>query len=113
MNEKIIYNPVMDEQIEFITTAEETGGASLQFYQTLFKPQSGFIKEHVHFDIDETFEIAEGTATYSVNKTLLIAAKGEVVTIPRSIRHINPYNSHNEKLVIKRTLHPDGGLELF
>lgn len=113
MNDRIIENPAMSERIEFITTAAETNGASLEFYQTLFKPKSGLIKEHVHFNIDETFEIVEGTATYSLNKIPGTAARGEVVFIPRGIRHINPYNEHNEKLVVKRTLYPDGGLEIF
>ncbi|HYV95382.1 MAG TPA: hypothetical protein VE978_26650 [Chitinophagales bacterium] len=113
MNQRIIENPVMNERIEFITTAAETNGTSLEFYQTLFRPRSGFIKEHVHFDIDETFEIMEGIATYSINLVSKAALRGEVVFIPRGIRHINPYNKHNEKLVLKRTLYPDGGLEMF
>lgn len=97
MSERIIDNPVMNERIEFITTAAETNGASLEFYQTLFKPQSGFIKEHIHFDIDETFEIVEGTVTYAVNKILKTASGGEVVFIPRGMRHINPYNEQGGK----------------
>ena len=48
-----------------------------------------------------------------MNKVPKIASREEVVFIPRGMRHINPYNKENEKLILKRTLHPDGGLEMF
>ena len=113
MNARIIDNPVMDERIEFIKTAQETNGEMLEFYQTLFRPQSGFIREHTHFDIDETFEVIEGMASYRVNKVSGKATRGETILIPKGIRHINPFNEHDEKLVLKRVQRPDGGIENF
>src|ERR1043165_8968668 len=113
MEQHIIINPVMDEEMEFITTTDQTGGLYFEFFQILFRKKSGFIREHIHFGMDETFEILEGTATYRINHMNRIATAGESVFIPRAIPHINPYNLTNERLVMRRKNEPDRAAENF
>ncbi len=114
MEERIIEIYATGEKMEFIKTRKDTDGQFLEFIQTLPNKRGGFIPEHIHLDIDETFVILEGKATYSINGVEHAAEAGETISIPAKTPHINPYNrEENRQLVLRRTLTPELGTEHF
>ena len=114
MDERTIEIFATGEKIGFLKTRNDTDGRFLEFIQTLPNKRGGFIPEHVHMDIDETYIILEGKTTYSVNGVHHTAEAGETIFIPAKTPHINPYNEDGSKtLVLRRTLTPELGIELF
>jgi mannose-6-phosphate isomerase-like protein (cupin superfamily) len=113
MKARIMYNPITGEQIAFVKTSEETRGEYLEFIQTLPRRGSGFLKEHIHADHEERFEVLEGVAVYSIKGISGTARVGDKIVIPINTAHINPYNEHDEALVLKRMSVPAVATELY
>ncbi len=83
----VIEHPVTRERIEFLDTARDTGGASLRM--DLLVGNRGFAAaEHVHPNQDERFEILAGRFRYRLDGVEREAEAGEVVEIPKGVRHV-------------------------
>ena len=83
----VVEHPVTRERIEFLDTAQDTGGASLRM--DLLVGNRGFAAaEHVHKEQDERFEILSGRFRYRLDGVEREAEAGEVVEIPKGARHV-------------------------
>ncbi len=78
----IIEHPVTGERIEFLTTAQDTGGESLRM-ELLVEPRGFAAAEHVHPRQDERFEILSGTLRYRVGGVEREAGAGDELVIPK------------------------------
>ena len=82
-----IEHPVTGERIEFLTTAEDTGGESLRM-ELLVEPRGFAAAEHVHPKQDERFEILSGTLSYRVDSVEREAGAGDELVIPKGVPHV-------------------------
>ena len=82
-----IEHPVTGERIEFLTTAQDTGGESLRM-ELLVEPRGFAAAEHVHPRQDERFEILSGTLRYRVVGVEREADAGDTLVIPKGVPHV-------------------------
>ncbi len=73
------------EQMTFLITGEETGGAF--FLAEMSVPPGGGPPPHIHSREDESFQILEGTLTVQVGGDTITASAGDFVYLPRGIAH--------------------------
>ncbi|MBZ5607912.1 MAG: cupin domain-containing protein [Acidobacteriia bacterium] len=73
------------DQITFLVTGEETGGAF--FMAEVLVPPGGGPPPHIHSREDESFYLQEGTLTVQVGGNTLQACPGDFVHLPRGIVH--------------------------
>jgi quercetin dioxygenase-like cupin family protein len=80
------------DQITFLITGEETGGAF--FMAEVSVPPGGGPPPHIHHREEETFYVLEGTLTVQAGGETLHASPGDSVYLPRGIAHSfkNPGN---------------------
>jgi mannose-6-phosphate isomerase-like protein (cupin superfamily) len=107
-----IENPITGERIEFLQTAQESGGACVVLDHFL-KPHTSTFPEHVQLNQEERFEIISGIASYSINGVKRQAHAGEVIVVPPGTRHMNPWNESDSALHFRHTTRPDLGSERF
>ncbi|HEX6332739.1 MAG TPA: cupin domain-containing protein [Flavisolibacter sp.] len=84
---KIISNPRTGQQIRFIHTAADTGGALLEM-ESVFGPQSVEPAAHYHPKQDEIFQVIEGELSVRLNKRVYKLVAGDVL-------HIAPCTVHS------------------
>ncbi len=108
---QIFKNPITGETVEFLETANETGGQYTRFKTTI--PQGkGFEVEHLHIAGDESFVIVRGTLSYKLNGKTYNAAAGEYVVLPKGIPHAH-WNADAEDLVMLQTISPSMDIDRF
>jgi hypothetical protein len=108
-----IVGPGRGERIVFLKTAEETGGAFLEF-EHYIQPGKGYSPDHIHVDQDEKYEIVSGVATYTIEGVEKTVQAGETVIISKNTNHVNPWNkTGTDVLQIHRVTTPEGGAQLF
>ena len=73
------------DQITFLITGEETGGAF--FMAEVSVPPGGGPPPHIHHREEETFRLLQGTLTIQVGGKTLNALPGDFVHLPRGIVH--------------------------
>ena len=73
------------DQITFLITGEETGGAF--FMAEVLVPPGGGPPPHIHRREEETFYVQQGTLTIQVGGETLLASPGDFVYLPRGIVH--------------------------
>jgi len=73
------------DQITFLVTGEETGGAF--FMAEVAVAPGGGPPPHIHHREEETFRLLEGTLTIQVGGKAFNAAAGDFVYLPRGIVH--------------------------
>lgn len=73
------------DQITFLITGEETGGAFFMAEVTV--PPGGGPPPHIHRREDETFYVQQGSLTIQVGGKTLHASPGDFVFLPRGIMH--------------------------
>jgi quercetin dioxygenase-like cupin family protein/catechol 2,3-dioxygenase-like lactoylglutathione lyase family enzyme len=73
------------DQIRFLITSEETGGAFFMAEVTV--PPGGGPPPHIHYREEETFYLTRGTLTIQVGDETLHASPGDSVYLPRGIVH--------------------------
>jgi quercetin dioxygenase-like cupin family protein len=73
------------DQIRFILTGEQTGGAF--FLGEVSVPPGGGPPLHIHEREDETFYLVEGTLTIQVGDRTVHASPGDCAHLPRGIAH--------------------------
>jgi quercetin dioxygenase-like cupin family protein len=73
------------DQITFLITGEDTGGAF--FMAEVLVPPGGGPPPHTHRREDETFYVQQGTLTIQAGEKTLLASPGDFVYLPRGIVH--------------------------
>src|SRR4051794_25045701 len=73
------------DQITFLITGEETGGAFFMAEGSV--PPGGGPPAHVHHREEESFHVLQGTVTIQVGGKTLHASPGDFVYLPRGIEH--------------------------
>lgn len=73
------------DQVTFLLTGEQTGGAFFMAEATV--PPGGGNPPHIHDREEETFYLQQGTLTVQVGDTTLHASPGDVVKLPRGLMH--------------------------
>jgi len=73
------------DQIRFLITGEQTGGAF--FMAEVSVPPGGGPPPHIHSREEETFFLQQGTVTIQVGGQTLHASPGDCVYLPRGIMH--------------------------
>ncbi len=100
----VITNPFAGEQIIFIKSGIETGGAySLREFH--LKPGGAVPRAHIHSDYDETFKVIRGRLTVICNGSEHVLQPGDSLTIPRGTAH-QPVNTGNVELVTINRVSP-------
>lgn len=101
---KVIDNPFSGEVLRFIETAADTNGEYLRIKWKLpaKKAKSG---SHKHANIDEWYEVVQGTLSYSINGIKGVARPGDKVFFPKGITHQHN-NMFAEDLVFIYTCSP-------
>jgi quercetin dioxygenase-like cupin family protein len=73
------------DQITFLITGEQTGGAF--FMAEVWVPPGGGTPPHIHHREEETFYLQQGTLTIQVGGKTLDASPGDFIHLPRGIVH--------------------------
>ena len=73
------------DQITFLITGEETGGAF--FMAEVSVPPGGGPRPHIHQREEESFYLLQGTLTIQVGGKTVNASAGDFVHLPRGIAH--------------------------
>ena len=79
----MIENPRTGEQIEFVADAPDVP----VMHSTWTRPGHRAV-EHIHPAMEERFELLEGRASFLVDGQPRDAGAGEVVVVPRGVRHL-------------------------
>lgn len=61
------------------------------------------ILEHVHLSWTETFEIVEGTASYTIGGETRSAREGETIVMEPGLPHVHPWNAGAGTMVYRQT----------
>jgi quercetin dioxygenase-like cupin family protein len=80
-----IESPKIGQTITFLRTAQDTGGEELTI-EALMRP-GAFMPPHRHLHQQETFEVLDGTGTFTVAGRKLVATAGEHVQIAVGVGH--------------------------
>jgi quercetin dioxygenase-like cupin family protein len=81
-----ISNPRTGQQMTFLQTARDTGGALLQV-ETINPPNRAPEPEHVHPRQESRAEVLEGALHFSVQGATRVLTAGEKLTIPANTPH--------------------------
>jgi quercetin dioxygenase-like cupin family protein len=73
------------EHYTWLVTGEESGGAYFAMLATV--PPGGGPPLHIHRSEDETFYVLEGTPTFRLEDTRVVAIPGDFVNVPKGMRH--------------------------
>ncbi len=72
----------------------------------VFRPDGGRAPEHIHLDFAEQFVIKKGTAEAKLEDLTLRLGTGEVLYVPKGVRHVNPYNRDATDLEVQQSFLP-------
>jgi quercetin dioxygenase-like cupin family protein len=82
-----VVNGRTGERVTFVKTAADTGGELLEL--ELVWPLPGQrAPAHVHPEMEERYEVLEGTAAFRIGGDERTAEPGEVVTVPPGTTHL-------------------------
>ena len=99
-----VVNAATGERVTFVTTAADTGGELLEL--ELVWPRPGQrAPAHVHPEMEERYEVLEGTAAFRVGEEERTAGPGEVVTVPPGTVHL-AWNPTGEPVRLKVEFRP-------
>ncbi len=95
-----IDNPQSGEHMEFLLTADESGGELLRL-ELVLDPSALVAAPHLHPRQQERFELLEGTARFRIGGVERDAHAGEVVTVDPGTPHVlgNPTDERARMLV--------------
>src|SRR5215831_4042864 len=97
------------DQITFLITGEETGGAF--FMAEVSVPPGGGPGPHIHHREDESFHILQGTLTLQVGGKTIVASPNDFVFLPRGVEHCFKNTGRNDAKFL--VLVTPAGLENF
>ena len=105
----ILHNPVTKEQMTFLKTSAETGGAYC-LIELRCEPHGAVAAAHVHPSQTETFEVLSGTMGARVAGDSVEASPGDVVVISPGMAH-KWWNGGEDELVFRCEIRPALGFE--
>ena len=70
------------------------------------KPGTGRTVPHVHMDFVERFVVESGRATAKLDGRRIELGTAEALDVPPGHRHVNPYNTGTEDLVMRHVFEP-------
>jgi quercetin dioxygenase-like cupin family protein len=82
----VIENPITGERVEFLQTAEDTGGELLQF-RLVVQPGGFVTAQHIHPSQEERFMIKAGTIRLRIGKEERTLFAGEEGIVPPGTPH--------------------------
>jgi quercetin dioxygenase-like cupin family protein len=82
-----VVNPATGERVTFVKTAADTGGELLELELVWSRPGQR-APAHVHPEMEERYEVLEGTAAFRIGDEERTARAGEVVTVPPGTTHL-------------------------
>ncbi|HEV3229017.1 MAG TPA: cupin domain-containing protein [Solirubrobacteraceae bacterium] len=104
-------NPHTGERIVFRRTTAETGGELLEFDQLW--PRKGLrTPEHVHPEMEERWEVLEGTALFRIGGVERTARTGDVIVAAPGIPHIG-WNPSEAPVLLRVCFRPPLEWERF
>lgn len=98
-----IESPKIGQQITFIRTARDTDSAELVIEARMRR--GAFMPPHRHLHQEETFDVLEGTGTFTVAGRRVVARAGEQVKVPPGVSH-RFRNRTDGDVRIRATLRP-------
>jgi quercetin dioxygenase-like cupin family protein len=98
-----LQSPKIGQTITFLETAEDTGGEALVI-EAVMRP-GAFMPPHRHLHQEETFEVLEGTGTFTVSGRKIVLEPGERVRIPAGVAH-RFRNATTDDVRVRATLRP-------
>lgn len=107
----VITNPVVGDKVQFLITAEDSGGELLRV-KVWIKPGAQGPPEHMHPVQTETFKVSSGTAGLKVNGQTHLLAPGEEMTVPSNVAH-KFWNAGPDELIMTVDLQPAFRTEFF
>jgi mannose-6-phosphate isomerase-like protein (cupin superfamily) len=100
----VLENPHTGERIVFRQTAAGTDGELLEFDQLW--PRRGLrAPEHIHPDMEESWEVLEGTARFRIDGVERTARPGDVVVAAPGTPHIG-WNPSEEPVLLRVRFRP-------
>jgi mannose-6-phosphate isomerase-like protein (cupin superfamily) len=82
-----VANPATGERVTFVKTAADTGGELLELELVWSRPGQR-APAHVHPEMEERYEVLEGTAAFRIGDEERRARAGDVVTVPPGTTHL-------------------------
>ena len=99
-----IENPVTGERIVFLRTAADTNGELLELDDFWARPDHR-VAEHVHPEMEERWEVIDGTVRFQVDGVEHTAGTGDVVVAPAGARHAS-WNAGNGPAHLRIQMRP-------
>ncbi len=103
MRNRIHYNPILGNTVEFIELCEETKGTRTVAEISL--DPGGGVPLHYHNEFSEFYEVKEGELTIQVKNEIKTLKKGDYLLIPVKLNH-RYYNASNETAKFKVVIQP-------
>ncbi len=101
---KQIHNPITRQSIQFLKTAQDTGGQLLEMVTT-YDSHSAPPSAHYHPYQEEDFVVLEGQVTVQIGKENKVLNAGDTLHIPRNTVHAM-WNAGDEKAVVNWQVRP-------
>jgi mannose-6-phosphate isomerase-like protein (cupin superfamily) len=99
-----VVNPATGERVTFVKTAADTGGELLEM--ELVWPRPGKrAPAHVHPEMEERYEVLEGSAAFRIGDEERTAGPAEVVTVPPGTTHL-AWNPTDQPVRLKVEFRP-------
>ena len=99
-----VVNPATGERVTFVRAAADTGGELLEM--ELLWPRPGKrAPAHVHPEMEERYEVLEGTAAFRIGGEERTAGPGEVVAVPPGTTHL-AWNPTEQPVRLKVEVRP-------
>jgi mannose-6-phosphate isomerase-like protein (cupin superfamily) len=99
-----VVNPATGERVTFVKTAADTQGELLELELEWPRP-GGRAPEHVHPEMEERYEVVEGTAAFRIAGEHTTAGPGDVVTVAPGTPHL-AWNPTAEPVRLKVQFRP-------
>jgi quercetin dioxygenase-like cupin family protein len=85
VDERVIEDPVLRQRFSFRREVDERGEEVL--HVDAWVDPGGGVTPHIHPSMDERFEVLEGRPSFLAGRKWREAAPGDVVVVPRGVRH--------------------------
>lgn len=108
---KIIRNPLSGQEIRFLQTASDTGGALLEM-ESSYSPGSVEPPSHIHPVQTEHFRIESGEMSVRINGSVQILRAGDTLEVPPNTPHAM-WNHGHQQATINWQVRPALNMEHF
>lgn len=108
---KMLHNMKTGQTLEFVTTAEDSGGALLEMIST-YAPHSTHPPAHYHPFQYEHFTVLEGELTVRLNGKTIILKPGYSIGVPKDAVH-SMWNASDQPTVVRWKVTPALETEYF